>query len=201
MTKKSPCKELKLTTDGLEKEALDHKRAEEELSIVYDALDSSVSGVIITNLDGKITYANPAFLRIFEYLNKAEVLGKNAARLFATDEVVKFSDVQAIIDETKGETEEFEAHRKDGTTFHVEVSSSNVTDHTSKIVGRMASFIDISDRKRVEGELQKINEELRNFSRIVSHDLKKPIIAIQGFSSRLLRDHRKELGERDRGLP
>jgi hypothetical protein len=34
MTKKSPCKELKLTTDGLEKEALDHKRAKEELSIV-----------------------------------------------------------------------------------------------------------------------------------------------------------------------
>lgn len=101
MTKKSSCKELKLTTDGLEKEALDRKRAEEELSIVYDALDSSAGGVIITDLDGKITYANPAFLRIFEYLNKAEVLGKSAAILFATDEVVKLSDVQAIIDARK----------------------------------------------------------------------------------------------------
>ncbi|UCG80337.1 MAG: PAS domain-containing protein, partial [Desulfobacterales bacterium] len=85
-----------------------------ELSVVYDALNSSVSGVIITNHEGKITYVNPAFLRIFEYEDKRELLNKNAAMLFATDEVRKFSDVQAIIDETKGETEEFEAHRKEG---------------------------------------------------------------------------------------
>jgi PAS domain S-box-containing protein len=177
-------------------EALDHKQIQEELSIVYDALNSSVGGVIITNLDGKITYVNPAFLRIFDYQDKAEILGKNAADLFATDEVTKFSDVQAIIDETRGETEEFEAHRKDGAAFPVEVSSSNVTDHTGKIAGRMASFVDISQKKQAQRELQKTNEELRSFVRLVSHDLKNPIMAIQGFSSRLLRKHSQALDER-----
>jgi PAS domain S-box-containing protein len=179
--------ELAVRIRMLEKEVLDCKGAQEELSVVYDALNSSVSGVIITNPQGKITYVNPAFLRIFEYRDKAEVLGKNAAGLFATDDVKKFSDVQTIIDETRGETEEFEVHRKDGTTFYVEVSSSNVTDHTGRIVGRMASFVDVSDRKQVE-------EELRSFVRIVSHDLKTPIVAIQGFCSRLLGKHRGELG-------
>jgi PAS domain S-box-containing protein len=177
-------------------ETLDHKQAQEELSIVYEALSSSVSGVIITNLEGNITYVNPAFLRIFDYHDKTEILGKNAADLFAADEVAKFSDVQTIIDETTGETEEFEAHRKDGAAFPVEVSSSNVTDHTGKIVGRMASFVDISEKKNAERELQKTNEELRSFVRLVSHDLKNPIIAIQGFSSRLLRKYSQILDER-----
>ena len=175
--------------------AIDHKQAQEELSIAHDALNSSVSGIIITKLDGKITYVNSAFLRIFEYQDKSEVLGKNAADLFATDEVTKFSDVKAIIDETTGETEEFEAHRKDGTPFPVEVASSNVTDHTGKIVGRMASFVDISQRKSAERELQKTNEELRSFIHLVSHDLKNPIFSIQGFSSRLLRKYSSALDE------
>ena len=175
--------------------ALDHKQVQEELSIVHDALNSSVSGVIITNLNGKITYVNSAFLKIFDYHDKSEVLGKNAADLFATDKVTKFSDVKAIIDETMGATEEFEAHRKDGAPFPVEVASSNVTDHTGKTVGRMASFVDISQKKTAERELQKTNEELRSFVRLVSHDLKNPIIAIQGFSSRLLRKYSSALDE------
>lgn len=177
------------------KKSLEKTRVQEELSIVYDALNSSVSGVIITNLDGKITYVNPAFLRIFDYHDKADILGNNAADLFATDEVRKFSDVQAIIDETRGETEEFEVHRKDGTAFPVEVASSNVTDHAGNIVGRMASFVDITQKKQAQQELQKTNEELRNFVRLVSHDLKNPITAIQGFSSRLLRRHSQVLDE------
>jgi signal transduction histidine kinase len=60
----------------------------------------------------------------------------------------------------------------------------------------MASFVDISDKKQAEQELQKTNEELRSFIRLVSHDLKNPIIAIQGFSSRLLRKYSKVLDER-----
>jgi two-component system sensor kinase FixL len=196
MAKKPTYRQLELKIIQLEKKALARERAQAELSVVHDALHSSVSGVIITNPDGEITYVNPAFLRIFEYGNKAEVLGKNAAELFATDEVRKFSDVQTIIDETRGETEEFGAHRKDGTTFFVEVSSSNVTDNTGKIVGRMASFIDISDKKEAQQKLEKTNEELRALVRIVSHDLQNPIIAIQGFSSRLLKKHCGEIGEK-----
>jgi len=196
MPKKPTYEELEQRVKELEKETLERKQQRKELSVVYDALNSSVSGVTITYLDGRITYVNPAFLRIFGYRDKAEVLGKNAADLFATEEVKKFSDVQAIIDQTRGDSEELEAHRKDGATFPVEVSSSNVTDHTGKIVGRMASFFDISERKRAQQELQKTNEELRNFVHIVSHDLKNPIISIKGFSSRLLKNHRKGLGEK-----
>ena len=62
------------------------RQAERELSIVHDALDSAPGGVVTADLDGRITYVNPAFLRMFEYGDRAEVLGKTAANLFAATE-------------------------------------------------------------------------------------------------------------------
>jgi two-component system sensor kinase FixL len=43
-----------------------------------------------------------------------------------------------------------------------------------------------------------INEELKNFVHVVSHDLKNPIVAIQRFSSRLLQKSQDNLGEKGR---
>jgi signal transduction histidine kinase len=53
-------------------------------------------------------------------------------------------------------------------------------------------------RKRAEEELRKINEELKNFAHIVSHDLKTPIVHIQGFSSVLLEGYHEQLEQKYR---
>jgi len=134
----------------------------EALSIVYDAIDSAVGGMIITDLAGRITYVNPAFLRIFEYSDKEEVLGNNAADFFASKEVKSLSDVRAIIDLTQAATEEFTVLRKDGTKFYVEVSSANVTNDKGNIVGKMASFVDITQRKQMELERETLIAKLQS---------------------------------------
>jgi len=53
---------------------------------------------------------------------------------------------------------------------------------------------DITERARLREELQKKNKELENFVYIVSHDLKSPIVSMQGFSSMLLNEYREKLG-------
>ena len=168
MTRKPTYEELEERVEALEKEVAESRRTKQELSVVYDALNSSMSGVIITNLEGRITYVNAAFLRMFEYEDKAAVLGENAAALFATATVKKFSDVKTIIDEKKGETEEFAAQRKDGTIFPVEVSSSNVSDDKGNIVGRIASFIDIAGRKRTEEALRESEQRYRHITHAIT---------------------------------
>ncbi len=60
----------------------------------------------------------------------------------------------------------------------------------------LESFVDISDRKRAEEELRKTNEELKHFVNVVSHDLKNPIMSIQGFSFLLLKKYKGTLDEK-----
>ena len=54
-----------------------------DLSIVFDAINSTVGGLIITNINGNICFANPSFCKMFEY-NYEDILGKNATKLFLT---------------------------------------------------------------------------------------------------------------------
>lgn len=138
----------------LEKAAMERDYAQEEWSVLFDALESSVNAVLITNLEGRIVYVNAAFLSMFEYCEKAELLGRNAADLFDSEQIIKFTDVKAVIDRAKGETEEFTVRRKDGSTFPVQASSSNVTDTDGNTIGRMASLVDITDHKRAREALK-----------------------------------------------
>ena len=137
-----------------------------ELSVIRDALNSSMSGVIITDLEGNIRYVNNAFMRLFEYDGKTNVYGKNAADLFASDKVATFADVMFIIDRANGETEEFEVLNRNGTSFPVEVSASYVRDSEGNIVGRMASFFDISKRKQAEKEKRQLEIRLIETQRL-----------------------------------
>jgi len=160
MRKQSSSREANTQEEPTEK----IKRTRELLNVVYDALNSSAGGVIVTDRKGRIIYVNPAFLKIFGYEDKSEVLDKNATDLFTNEEIKRISDVEDIIEESKGETKEFFARHRDGTVFPVEVSASNVTDHTGNVIGRIASFIDITDRKQLEKGLRDSENKLRNLS-------------------------------------
>lgn len=139
---------------------LSRETAQDALSIVIDAINSTIGGLIITDLDGNIRYANSSFCKMFEYpLN--EILGKNASDLFSTKEVRTLSDVIAIIDITKEDTEEFFVESKDGRRFIVEVAVSNVTSSNGALVGRMASFVDITKRKEIEADREKLITKLQ----------------------------------------
>jgi PAS domain S-box-containing protein len=149
---------LRQRVADLEKVAVERDYAQEEWSVLFDAVESSVNAVLITNLEERIVYVNPAFLSMFEYSKKSEVLGRNAADLFDTQEITKFADVKAVIDKAKGETEEFTVRRKDGTIFLVEASSSKATDKDGNNIGTMASFVDITERKLAQNALRKLRK-------------------------------------------
>ena len=70
---------------------LSRETAQDALKIVVDAINSSVSGLIITELNGIIRFGNPSFCKIFGY-SIEDIIGKNAADLFSAKEVRKFSD-------------------------------------------------------------------------------------------------------------
>ena len=183
--------EMRRSGDELEKALASLRQAEMQLTVVNNALKSSMNGVIIADLDGRITYVNPAFLRMFEYGEEAKVLGEKAGDLFASEEIKKLTDVKAIIDRALGETGEFVARRGDGTTFPVEVSSSSVTDSSGKMIGRMASFIDISKRKSMEEQLRHAQkmEAVGTLAGGIAHNFNNILAGIMGYTSLVKEGH------------
>lgn len=135
--------------------------------LLRDVLDAAASGIVVTDNKGMIQYVNPVFLRIFGYNNSEEIIGKNAAGLFVSDRVREFADVRCIVEPGDGQTTEALIEYKDGTVTSVEASFSEARDMQGRIIGKMASFVDISKRKQAENQLQQSEQRLRRLSHAI----------------------------------
>lgn len=136
---------------GLEDE-LDRKWYEEQhLSFINDALDSTLNGVAITDLEGVIRYVNQSFLRMFEYFSEEHVTGKYAADIFVASKISNIADIAQIIRREGDKRQEFDVYSNDGSIFQVELSASSVQGRDGNL-GIILSFNDITERKKVEQE-------------------------------------------------
>jgi PAS domain S-box-containing protein len=161
ITKEKSKKLLKTISAGEIPPDLSRKTAQDALSIVIDAINSTVGGLIITDLNGTIRFVNPSFCKMFDYSHD-DIIDTNAAELFSTKEVRTFSDVVAIVDICKNDSQEFVVESKEGRSFIVEVTATNVTSSSGELAGRMASFIDITKRKEIEADREKLIGKLQD---------------------------------------
>ena len=136
----------------------DRKKMEEEMRVKESALASSINGIVIADLDGVITYANDSALKMWGAGKPDEVLGK-PAMIFAQSQ----EEILDIIDtiRTSGRWEgEVNAKRKVGDPFTVLISASLVKNDKGEPICIMCSFVDITDRKKMEEELRIRNNAL-----------------------------------------
>jgi signal transduction histidine kinase len=124
---------------------------------------------------------------------------------------MRISDVEAIespedtsqriekIMKVSGDRFETRHRCKDGRIIDIEVS----VNYMAVNGGRMFVFLrDITERKRAELERERLladleakNKELESFVYTISHDLKAPLVSLNGFSSVLQKDYESQLGE------
>ena len=130
----------------------ERKRMEDELRLKEYAIQSSMNGIAIADLDGNITYANKAFLRMWGGDDVSEILGKPAI-IFA-ESIETGMDILNTVREQGVWKGEVVGKRKDGKPVVVELSANLVSDDEGRPVCMMASFIDITERKRMEDELR-----------------------------------------------
>ncbi len=130
----------------------ERKRMEEELRIKDFAISSSMNGIVIADLDGRITYINDAVLKLWGSDDPSEVLGESAA-LFAQSEQQALEIIQIIL--AKGSwSGEISGKRKDGSVFTVLLSANLVKNEKGEPICIMCSFVDITERKHMENELR-----------------------------------------------
>ena len=143
----------------IEKSRAKLKRMMKGLKIKDSAIASSINAIAIADLDGKLTYVNPLFLRLWGYEDEKKVLGKPAVEFWQTAE--KALEVMEALREKGDWIGELVAKRKDGSLFDVQLSASLVADEAGKPLCMMASFVDITERKRAEEALRESEDKFK----------------------------------------
>jgi PAS domain S-box-containing protein len=143
-------------------ECIESKRNKQVLNRLFakkQALDACICPMVMTDLDGKITYANPAAVKAWRYQSENEALGHHAAD-FVDDPLQLAACLENVRSNGKC-TMELVAKRKDGSTFPAEVSGSLVLDDRGQPMGIVAFCIDLTDRRAAEARLKENEDRYR----------------------------------------
>jgi len=111
------------------------------------AIESAVVGIGILDLDGKITFANRALMRMGGY-DTEDIAGKNV-RIFFEDENAVEKAIETVKEKNSWQGE-LKAKKKDGSTFYLMAWVSAVTGENGEPVYLMASVADITQRMQME---------------------------------------------------
>ena len=123
------------------------------------AITSSINGVAMADLDGTLRYANKALLDLWGYTHATEAIGRNVSDFWAhPDETARTMAALAVSGAWTGE---MTAVRADGEYRLFQVNASFFPDPSGHPVGMLASFADITERRRTEERLRIRDEAIR----------------------------------------
>ncbi|WP_319531856.1 CheR family methyltransferase [uncultured Cohaesibacter sp.] len=136
--------------------------------------------------EGRIIEANGNWLDSLGY-QRDEVIGKTRYD-FLTPESLQYADeviLPKYYEQGRVNSIPYQIYKKNGEVVDVEVSSTLVEGENGETES-LATIVDVSARVKAERELEaqnqelkKINENLNQFTHIISHDLASPLRAIQ----------------------
>ncbi len=137
------------------------QEAEEETALFKFGIEQSSAGVFLTQVDGTITYVNPAFEKIYGYTAE-EAIGQTPRILKSG--VIPPAQYESFWNSLLAQevvAGEIINKAKDGRLIPIDGSNNPIVTPEGKLVGFLTIQTDITERKRVDAALTKQAQDLQ----------------------------------------
>jgi two-component system, cell cycle sensor histidine kinase and response regulator CckA len=194
----------KRTEDALRQSQDEYRTLYEESSrreeLYRSLLDSSPDAVVVYDLEGRAQYVNDSFTRTFGWTMQ-EVKGRRIQFLPDSERKGTLELIRQVVrDGVPCTGYETKRYTKDGRIRDMSISASRYHDHQGGPAGMLVVLSDITERKRLEGQLRQAArmEAIGQLAGGVAHDFNNILTAIMGYANILL--EQPNVGdERNRG--
>ena len=176
-----------LSLRGVARDISEKVETTHRMKLLTSAIEQSMDGMAITDLDSRLLYVNRAYAR-FHGHNPEDLLGLPIGALCAGEKTEEHKEHVRRIQRDgsfKGETRHI---RKDGTDFLAYVSATSVKDEQGKPIAIISVLRDITESRKAEKELILYRDKMTRMERLASlgtfsatlaHELAQPLTVIR----------------------